>query len=167
MLAWPELFSLSRGSFLLTNSIQPSVSWYTDDMRLHRKARPKVSLTLLSVSCALVLHLSLAPSWVEIGHLLKLKCAHSPLILRILSSTSIQFTLTTMQRLNLARTHTKRITVQVTGPQVHRMTKTLVHPPPLRFHWLGRKIWSHPVYSYIRCLQCQSIVNKTSSHCIG
>ncbi len=38
------LLSVSRASFLLNNSIQPSVSWYTDDMRLHGKARPKVSL---------------------------------------------------------------------------------------------------------------------------
>jgi hypothetical protein len=36
------------------------------------------------------------------GHLLKLKCAHSPLSLRILSSTRVRFTLTTIQVLNLA-----------------------------------------------------------------
>jgi hypothetical protein len=46
------------------------------------------------------------------GHLLKRKCSHSPLNLRILSSTSVPFTLTTMQVLNLALTHKKRITVQ-------------------------------------------------------
>jgi len=42
-------------------------------------------------------------------HLLKLKCSHSPLNLRILSSTSVPFTLTTVQVLNLALTHKKRI----------------------------------------------------------
>jgi hypothetical protein len=45
------------------------------------------------------------------GHLLKLKCAHSPLNLRILSPTNVPFTLTTLQVPNLALTHTKRITV--------------------------------------------------------
>jgi hypothetical protein len=43
-------------------------------------------------------------------HLLKLKCAHSPLNLRILSATSVPFTLTTVQVPNLELTHTKRIT---------------------------------------------------------
>jgi hypothetical protein len=43
--------------------------------------------------------------------LLKQKCAHSPLNLRILSSTSVPFTLTTVKVPNLALTHTKRITV--------------------------------------------------------
>jgi hypothetical protein len=43
--------------------------------------------------------------------LLKLKCAHSPLNPRILSSTSVPFTLTTVQVPNLALTHKKRITV--------------------------------------------------------
>ncbi len=47
------------------------------------------------------------------GHFLKLKCAHSPLNLRILSSTSVLFTLMTVQVPNLALTHTKRITVYV------------------------------------------------------
>ncbi len=42
---------------------------------------------------------------------MKLKCAHSPLNLRLLSSTSVPFTLTTVQVPNLALTHTKRITV--------------------------------------------------------
>jgi hypothetical protein len=46
------------------------------------------------------------------GLLLKLKCAQSPLNLRILSSTSVPFTLTAVQVPNLAQTHTKRITVQ-------------------------------------------------------
>ncbi len=46
------------------------------------------------------------------GHLLKLKCAHSLLKLRILSSTSVPFALTTVRVPNLALTHTKRITVQ-------------------------------------------------------
>jgi hypothetical protein len=45
------------------------------------------------------------------GHLLKLKREHSPLNLRILSSTCVPFTLTTLQVLNLALTHKKRITV--------------------------------------------------------
>ncbi len=48
------------------------------------------------------------------GHLLKRKCSHSPLNLRILSSTSVPFTLTTVQVLNLALTHKKRITVHLT-----------------------------------------------------
>ncbi len=46
------------------------------------------------------------------GHFLKLRCAHSPLNLRILSSTSVPFTLTTVQVPNLALIHTKWITVQ-------------------------------------------------------
>ncbi len=45
------------------------------------------------------------------GHLLNLKCVHSPLNLRILSSTSVPFTLTTVQVPNLALPQTKRITV--------------------------------------------------------
>ncbi len=45
------------------------------------------------------------------GQLLKRKCSHSPLNLRILSSTSVPFTLTTVQVLSLALTHKKRITV--------------------------------------------------------
>ncbi len=45
------------------------------------------------------------------GHLLRRKCSHSLLNLRILSSTSVPFTLTTVQVLNLALTHKKRITV--------------------------------------------------------
>ncbi len=40
--------------------------------------------------------------------------AHSPLNLRILSSTSVPFTLTMMQMPNLALPHTKRIAVQAT-----------------------------------------------------
>jgi hypothetical protein len=47
------------------------------------------------------------------GHLVKRKCPHSPLNLRILSSTSVPFTLTTVQVLNLALTHKKRITVYI------------------------------------------------------
>jgi hypothetical protein len=46
------------------------------------------------------------------GHLLKLKCAQSPLNLRILSSTSVPFTLTMVQVSYLALTHAKRITVR-------------------------------------------------------
>ncbi len=44
-------------------------------------------------------------------HLLKLKCAHSPLNLRILSSTSVPYTLKTVQVPNSELTHKKRITV--------------------------------------------------------
>jgi hypothetical protein len=44
------------------------------------------------------------------GHLLKLKCAHSPLNLSILSSTSVPFTLLTVPAPNLLP-QTKRITV--------------------------------------------------------
>ncbi len=68
--------------------------------------------TLLSVSCELVLNLALAPSSVWMGQMLKLKCAHSPLNPRVLSSTSVPFTLTTVQVPNLALTHTKQITVK-------------------------------------------------------
>ncbi len=49
------------------------------------------------------------------GHLLKLKCAHSPLNLRILSSKSVPFTLTTVQVPHLALTNTKRITMWAVG----------------------------------------------------
>jgi hypothetical protein len=45
------------------------------------------------------------------GHLLKLNYAHSPFNPRILFSTSVPFTLTTVQVPNLALTHKKRITV--------------------------------------------------------
>jgi hypothetical protein len=45
------------------------------------------------------------------GHLLQQKCAHSPLNKRILYSTSVPFTLTTVQVPNLALTHSKRFTV--------------------------------------------------------
>jgi hypothetical protein len=67
--------------------------------------------TLLSVSCELLLKLALAPSWVYMGHLLKLKCAPSRLNIRILSSTSVPYTLTTVQVPNLELTRKKRITV--------------------------------------------------------
>jgi hypothetical protein len=45
------------------------------------------------------------------GHFLKLKCAHSPLNLRISSSTRVPFTLMTVQVPNLALSYTKRIAV--------------------------------------------------------
>ncbi len=45
------------------------------------------------------------------GHSLKLKCAHSPLNLSILSPTSVPFSLTTLQMPNLALVETKLITV--------------------------------------------------------
>jgi hypothetical protein len=69
--------------------------------------------TLLSVSCELVLNLTHAPSKVYLGHLLKLKCAHLPLNLRILSSISVPFTIPTVQVPNIALTHTKWITVHL------------------------------------------------------
>jgi hypothetical protein len=71
------------------------------------------SPTLLSVSCQLELNLALAPLWVYMGHLLKLKCTHSPLNVRILSSTCVPFPLTTVQVPNIAPVETKRDTVQV------------------------------------------------------
>jgi hypothetical protein len=46
------------------------------------------------------------------GHLLNLKCAQIRFNLRILSSTSVPFTLATVQVPNLALTHMKRITVR-------------------------------------------------------
>jgi hypothetical protein len=46
------------------------------------------------------------------GHSLKLQCSHSPLNLRILTSTCVPFTPTTVQVPNLALTRTKRITVR-------------------------------------------------------
>ncbi len=55
------------------------------------------------------------------GHLLKRKCSHSPLNLRILSSTSVPFTLRTVQVLNLALTHKKQITVR--KPQVRELSR--------------------------------------------
>jgi hypothetical protein len=74
---------------------------------------------LLSVSCEFVLNLALAPSRVEMGHLLKLKCANSPLNQRTLSSTRFPFTLTTVQVPNLALTHTKRFTVWRVSAESH------------------------------------------------
>jgi hypothetical protein len=57
------------------------------------------------------------------GHLLKLKYAHSPLNVRILSLTSVPFTLTTVQVPNLALTHTKQIQCTVDTGNV---TETLL-----------------------------------------
>jgi hypothetical protein len=45
------------------------------------------------------------------GHFLKIKCVDSRMNVHILASTSVTFTLTTVQVPNLALTHTKRITV--------------------------------------------------------
>jgi hypothetical protein len=45
---------------------------------------------------------------------LKIKCLDSRVNVHILASTSVPFTLTTVQVPNLALTHTKRITVYVT-----------------------------------------------------
>ncbi len=47
------------------------------------------------------------------GQWARIKCSHSPLNLRILSSTSVPFTLTTVQVPNLSLTHTMRITVHL------------------------------------------------------
>ncbi len=46
------------------------------------------------------------------GHLLKIKCVGSRVNVHSLASTSVPFTLTTVQVPNLELTHTKRITVQ-------------------------------------------------------
>ncbi len=61
----------------------------------------------VSVSCELVLNLALAPSWVSMEHLLKLKCGHSPWNLRILTHLHSRLH---VQMENLALTQT-RITV--------------------------------------------------------
>jgi hypothetical protein len=45
------------------------------------------------------------------GHLLKIKCVDSRVNTHILASTSVPFTLTTVQVPNVALTHKKRITV--------------------------------------------------------
>jgi hypothetical protein len=45
------------------------------------------------------------------GHLLKIKCVDSRVNVHNLASTSVSLTLTTVQVLNLALTHTKWITV--------------------------------------------------------
>jgi hypothetical protein len=45
------------------------------------------------------------------GHLLKKKCVDSRVNVHILASTSVPYTLSTVQVPNLALTHTKRITV--------------------------------------------------------
>jgi hypothetical protein len=45
------------------------------------------------------------------GHLLKIKCVDSRVNVNILASTSVPFTLTTVQVPNLALTNKKRITV--------------------------------------------------------
>ncbi len=55
---------------------------------------------------------------VSVWPLLKLKCAHSPLNLRILYSSSVPFTLSTVQVPTLALTHKKRITVYERGPSL-------------------------------------------------
>jgi len=44
-------------------------------------------------------------------HLLEIKCVDSRVNVKIIASTSVQFTPTTVQVPNLAPTHTKRITV--------------------------------------------------------
>jgi hypothetical protein len=46
------------------------------------------------------------------GHLLKIKCVDSSVNVHILASTSVLFTLMTVQVPNVALNHTKRITVQ-------------------------------------------------------
>jgi hypothetical protein len=53
------------------------------------------------------------------GHLLKIKCVDSRVNVHTLSSTSVPFTLTTVQVPNLALTHTKRLPVQGPGQQAY------------------------------------------------
>jgi hypothetical protein len=50
------------------------------------------------------------------GHLLKIKCVDSRVNVRTLASTSVPFTLSTVQVPNLALTHKKRITVRNPNP---------------------------------------------------
>jgi hypothetical protein len=59
------------------------------------------------------------------GRLLELKCAHSPLNLRILSSISVFFTLTAVHVSNFALTHTKRITVYAAFVRVYQQIAAL------------------------------------------
>jgi hypothetical protein len=56
--------------------------------------------------------LALAPSLVYMGHLLKIKCVDSRVNVHILASASVTFTVTTVQVLILALTHTEWITVK-------------------------------------------------------
>jgi hypothetical protein len=58
------------------------------------------------------------------GHLLKLNCAHSPMNVRILSST-IPFSLTMVQLPNLALSHKKRIIVY----KEQSLHEKLLHDP--------------------------------------
>jgi hypothetical protein len=73
-----------------------------------------LSVTLLSVSSQLVLNWHLHRLECIMGHLLKTKCVDSRVNVIILASTSVPFTLTTVQGPNLALTHTKRITEYLT-----------------------------------------------------
>jgi hypothetical protein len=57
------------------------------------------------------------------GHVLKPNCPHSSLNLLVFSSTSVSFTLTTVQVPDLALTLTKRITVY---PQIFTKIKIIV-----------------------------------------
>ncbi len=62
------------------------------------------------------------------GHLLKIKCVDSRVNVHILASTSVPFTLTTVQVPNLALTHKKRITV------LNRSQKSAENNPFLYVH---------------------------------
>jgi hypothetical protein len=63
------------------------------------------------------------------GHFFKTKCVDSRANVHNLASTSVSFTLTPVQGLNLALTHTKWITVQVsTAGFVHLCRQ---HPAPV------------------------------------
>jgi hypothetical protein len=53
---------------------------------------------------ALVLNLALAPSWVWLGQLLKIKCVHSRVNVNILASTCVPFRPVTVQVPNLSLT---------------------------------------------------------------
>jgi hypothetical protein len=57
------------------------------------------------------------------GHLLKIKCEDSKVNVHILTSTSVPFTLTTVQVTNLALTRRKRITVHPTLGCPHKEWK--------------------------------------------
>jgi hypothetical protein len=61
-------------------------------------------------------------------HLLKLKCSHSPLYVHILSSASVLFGPTTVQRPNLALVETKRITVYSVVYSVHKTAGSNTEP---------------------------------------
>jgi hypothetical protein len=59
------------------------------------------------------------------GHLLKIKCVDSRVNVHILASTSVLYTLTTVQVQNLALNHTKRLTVQAAVEDVKDRARCL------------------------------------------